>query len=97
MLIRKDQPAAIQSAAVIHQVVIRRSEHIYINPAEIKLLQLHPSLIRIIKEDILSYRDFLSSGSILFLPFLIPQMICRSDLRGIIHFLCSQLHLDITS
>lgn len=51
MLIRKDQPAPVQTTSVIDQTVVHRCKHIYIQPGKIQLLELHSALISFIKID----------------------------------------------
>ncbi len=97
MLIRKDQPAAIQPASIVDEIVVRGTEHIDIDPAQFQFLQLHASLIRIVKEHVFPERDLFASGPRLFLPLLISQMVCRTDLGVIIHLFGPDLNLDVAS
>ena len=74
MLIRKDESSTIQAAAVIHQAVVRCSEHIYIDLAKVKLLKFHAPFMRIIKKYILARRNLFSPCALTFLPLLITKM-----------------------
>ena len=96
MLIRKDEPSPVQTAAVVDKIVIRGREHIHIHFCQIQLLKFPDSLAGFVKIDILPRRDSVSSGSFTFLLFLISEMIGRSDFRNIVHLLGAQLHLHIT-
>ena len=49
MLIRKDQTPSVKPASVVYKTVIHRAEHVDIDLAQVELLELHSTLIRIIK------------------------------------------------
>ena len=46
MLVRQNQPSAVETAAVIDQAVVHGGEHVYIEPGEVELEQLHAALAR---------------------------------------------------
>ena len=95
MLIRKDEPSPVQTAAVVDKIIVRGREHIHIHFCQIQLLKFPDSLAGFVKIDILPRRDSVSSGTFTFLLFFISQMIGRSDFRNIVHLLGAQLHLHL--
>ena len=70
MLIRQDQPATVQTASVIHEIVVCRAEHIDIHRSKIQILKPYPSFICIIKIQIFSGRDLFSPRAFTLLPIL---------------------------
>ena len=75
MLVRQNQPSAVETAAVVDQAVVHGGEHVYIEPGEVELEQLHAALIGFIKVDIFSDRNGVSSGTLIFLTLFIAKMV----------------------
>ena len=95
MFIRKDQPSFEKAASVVDQLIAYRAEHVYVYLRKVELLKLHLPLVCFIKEPVCSYGDLVSSFMFLFLAFFISQVVCKTDLGVIVHFLGPELHLKI--
>ena len=50
MLVRQNQPSAVETAAVIDQAVVHGGEHVYIETGEVELEQLHAALKMCIRD-----------------------------------------------
>ena len=95
MLVRQNQPSAVETAAVVDQAVVHGGEHVYIEPGKVELEQLHAALIGFIKVDIFSDRNGVSSGTLIFLTLFIAEMVGRSDFGDVIHAFGAKLHLHV--
>ena len=95
MLVRQNQPSAVETAAVVDQAVVHGGEHVYIEPGEVELEQLHAALIGFIKVDIFSDRNGVSSGTLIFLTLFIAKMVGRSDFGNVVHAFGAKLHLHV--
>ena len=95
MFVRKNLPSSVKTAPVIDQTVIHCCKHIHIQFGKLQLLELHTTLISFIKINTLPFRYCISSCPLISLLFFISKMICRSNLRKVIHLFRAKLHLHI--
>ena len=71
MLIRQNQPPAVEAAAVVDQAVVHGGEHVDIELGKVELEQLHAALVGFVEVDVFSDRDGISSGTLIFLTLFI--------------------------
>ena len=74
MLVRKDQPATVESASVIYKLVVYCPKHVYINLGQVEPLQEHPSFICFIKIRTFTGRNRVPATSFFVLSLLISEI-----------------------
>ena len=97
MLIRQDQAAAIEAAAIVYEIIVDGGEHVDVEGCEVQIDKASAALVSFVKIDAFSLRDLITSCTFAFLTFLIAQVVGNSDLGDVIHVLGAQLDFHVAA
>ncbi len=97
MLIRQDQAAAVEAAAIVYEIIVDGGEHVDVEGCEVQIDKASAALVSFVKIDAFSLRDLITSCTFAFLALFIAQVVGNSDLGDVIHVLGAQLDFHVAA
>ena len=71
MLIGQDQASAVETAAIVYEVIIDGGEHVYVEIGEVSRRRPAAALICLVKVDAFAHRDLVAAGALALLALLV--------------------------
>ena len=71
MLIGQDQASAVETAAIVYEVIIDGGEHVYVEIGEVLGDEAAAALVGFVKIDALTLGDLIAAGALALLALLV--------------------------
>ena len=71
MLIRQDQAAAVEAAAIVYEIIVDGGEHVDVEGCEVQIDKASAALVGFVKVDTFTLRDLITPCALAFLALFI--------------------------